>query len=173
MDGKLRVKKIFDYFNLELVNEDSELDRLIIVSDLHRPGIEVAGYFTYYPAERIQILGKTEISFLQELDVKTKKERLSNLCDSQTPCIIITRNLDIPNELLTIANERKLPILRTNISTTHFISKLTNYLEDYLAPLKTIHGVLVDVYGVGILLIGNSGIGKSETALELVKKAIV
>lgn len=95
---------------------------------------------------------------------------MNELCSPKTPCIIIARDLEVPVELEDVACERKIPILRTSMNTTRFASKLTNYLETQLAPLQSTHGVLIDVYGIGVLLIGNSGIGKSETALELVKR---
>ncbi|MGD9677639.1 MAG: HPr(Ser) kinase/phosphatase [Vulcanibacillus sp.] len=173
MTKKLTVKEVLEFFNLELINQQSaqvDLDRLIVVSDLHRPGIELAGYFNFYPSERIQILGKTELSFIDDLDSSLVRERIELLCQEDTPCIILTRELQVPRELQEIASENRIPLFRSKLSTTRFISKLTNYLEEQLAPTKTMSGVLVDVYGVGILIMGNSGIGKSETALELVKK---
>lgn len=170
MTKKIAVKEVKQELELELINEQADLNRLIVVPDLHRPGIELTGYFNFYPSERIQIMGKTELSFIDELDFNIKRSRIEPIFQDDTPCIILTRNLPEPKELLEVASEKRIPLLRTKLSTTHFISKLTNYLEDELAPTKTIHGVLVDVYGVGILIMGNSGIGKSETALELVKK---
>ncbi|MFV9510582.1 HPr(Ser) kinase/phosphatase [Tepidibacillus sp. LV47] len=166
----LKVKDLKDAFDLELVCELADLDRKITVSDLSRPGLEMAGFFTYYPYERVQILGKTELTFLEGLSSTVRKERMEKLCHDETPSIIIARNLPAPKELIDVACEKRIPLLRTSMNTTRFISKLTNYLEAQLAPTITIHGVLVDVYGVGILIMGSSGIGKSETALELVKR---
>ncbi|OEG00114.1 HPr kinase/phosphorylase [Vulcanibacillus modesticaldus] len=170
MPTKLKVREIKEYFGLELINEEADLDRKITVSDLSRPGLVMAGFYTYYPSERIQILGKTELTFSDGLCSEIRRERMTHLCQEDTPCIIIAHNLPVPSELVDVAKERKIPILRTTISTTRFVSKLTNYLEGRLAPTKTIHGVLIDVYGVGVLIVGNSGIGKSETALELLKR---
>jgi len=169
--GKIiSVQDVKDAFDLEVICEDANLKREVTVSDLSRPGLEMAGFFTYYPSERIQILGKTELTFLEGLSSDIKKERMEQLCRDNTPCIIIARNLPVPKELVEVSCEKEIPILRTPLNTTRFTSKLTNYLEGELAPTKTIHGVLIDVYGIGILIVGNSGIGKSETALELVKR---
>lgn len=118
----------------------------------------------------MQILGKTELAFLETLDSAERSERMSRLCDDETPCIIVTRGLDVPNELIEQAAAQTIPLLRSNAATTYMIGRITNFLESRLAPTATIHGVLVDVYGIGMLITGSSGIGKSETALELVKR---
>lgn len=171
MDNRfVTVEDLVRRFDLEVLCGSEGLDHRIRVSDLSRPGLEMAGYFAYYPAERIQLLGKTELTFFHELDKGTRKERMEKLCHKETPCICITRHLDVPPELIHPAQAMGLPVLRTDLATTKFASKVTNYLESVLAPQTTLHGVLVNVYGVGILLIGASGIGKSETALELVKR---
>lgn len=170
IDKKLTVKNVISVFDLEVISEKVSTERSIIVSDLYRPGLELSGYFDHYPSERIQILGKTELTFLDMLNTEDRNNRMSGLCRDNTPCIIITRDLPVPEGLVEIASEKGIPILRTSVSTTRFISKLTNYLEAELAPTQALHGVLIDVYGVGILIVGNSGIGKSETALELVKR---
>lgn len=130
----------------------------------------MAGYFNYYPAERIQLLGKTELSFLELLDEAERKRRMEALCTDITPGIIISRDLEIPPELVEASNRYDVPVMRSSMKTTRFSSRLTNYLESKLAPTTAIHGVLVDIYGVGVLITGKSGVGKSETALELVKR---
>jgi HPr kinase/phosphorylase len=170
MAKKLRVHKLVNRMNLDVVAGESGLNRVIQVADLHRPGMEIAGYFDYYPAERVQILGKTELTFFQTLSDEQKQERIARMLTDVTPCFIISRGQDIPQELLTKAEEASVPVLRSPLTTTILASRLTNFLENELAPTTTIHGVLVDVYGVGVLITGSSGIGKSETALELVKR---
>jgi len=167
---KVKVSKLVQQFQLEILAGEDGLKRGITVDDLYRPGLEVAGYFNHHPIERIQILGKTELDFLETLSSEERKERMKKLCDDATPCILITRGLDAPKELLEQANESKLPLLRSQNGTTNLISRITNFLENHLAPTATIHGVLVDIYGIGMLITGSSGIGKSETALELVKR---
>lgn len=106
------------------------------------------------------------------LPTELKKERMLKLCSHETPAIIVSRGLEIPQELITASDENDVPVLSTTMKTSSFSSRLTNYLESKLAPTAAVHGVLVDVYGIGVLIIGKSGVGKSETALELIKKAI-
>ncbi|MDW4528143.1 HPr(Ser) kinase/phosphatase [Rossellomorea marisflavi] len=168
--AKVRTKDIMDKFHLELVGGEEGLHRPITMSDISRPGLEIAGYFDYYPAERIQLLGKTEITFLDLLDDAERKRRLESLCTDITPGIIISRELEVPHDLIEAANRYDVPVMRSPMKTTRFSSHLTNYLESKLAPTTAIHGVLVDIYGVGVLITGKSGVGKSETALELVKR---
>ncbi len=166
----VKVSDLVRQFQLEIIAGEDGLKRGIAVDDLYRPGLEMAGYFHYHPAERVQILGKTELAFLETLDSAERSERMSRLCDDETPCIIVTRGLDVPNELIEQAAAQTIPLLRSNAATTYMIGRITNFLESRLAPTATIHGVLVDVYGIGMLITGSSGIGKSETALELVKR---
>jgi HPr kinase/phosphorylase len=171
MAKKVKVSDMADQFHLEVIVGESGLKRTITVADLYRPGLEMAGYFNYHPRERVQILGKTEITFLEMLTSGVRRNRAEQLCaPEETPCIVVTRGLEVPKELLEEAAKRELSILRSQVSTTILASRLTGFLENKLAPSTTIHGVLVDVYGIGILITGSSGIGKSETALELVKR---
>lgn len=166
----VRTKDIQEKFNLELISGEEGINRPITISDISRPGLELAGYFDYYPAERIQLLGKTELTFVQKLDHEARSNRLDRLCTDITPAIIITRELEVPEELLEASAREAVPVLRAKQKTTRFSSLLTNYLESKLAPTTAVHGVLVDIYGVGVLITGKSGVGKSETALELVKR---
>ena len=163
-------KDVMEKFNLELVSGEEGIGRYITTSDISRPGLEMAGYFTHYPANRVQLLGKTELSFFEMLPEEEKKSRMNQLCSEQTPVIIISRGLPVPQELIDASNENHVPVLVTQLTTTRFSSRLTNFLESKLAPTTALHGVLVDVYGIGVLIMGKSGVGKSETALELVKK---
>lgn len=163
-------KEIKEKFNLTLVSGEEGIGRHVSLSDISRPGIEMAGYFTHYPSDRIQLMGKTEISFFQLLEPEEKKERMLKLCEQDTPVIIISHGMEVPPELIAASNEKSVPVLTTKMPTTRFSSLLTNFLESQLAPTTAVHGVLVDIYGVGVLITGKSGVGKSETALELVKK---
>lgn len=167
---KINLRDIIHKLDLEVVVDTDEVMPDISVSDLNRPGIELTGYFDYFAYERIQIFGKTEISFLKGLSADIRNARLKKLLSYDIPCIIITRNLTPPEELLLIARENKKPILRCGTATTQFMSRLTDFLQGELASRTTIHGVLVDIYGIGMLIIGESGIGKSETAVELIKR---
>jgi len=166
----VRTKDLVEKFNLELISGEEGIDRPIATSDISRPGIEMAGYFTYYPAERIQLLGKTELSFFDRLDDEEKKIRMEKMCTDITPAIIISRDMSVPKELIEASEREAVPVLRSPSKTTRLSSHLTNFLESRLAPSTALHGVLVDIYGIGVLIMGKSGVGKSETALELVKR---
>ncbi|MBI0577673.1 HPr kinase/phosphorylase [Neobacillus cucumis] len=167
---KVRTKEILEKFHLELMSGEEGINRPITTSDISRPGIEMAGYFEFYPAERIQLLGKTELSFFEELTPSERMSRMEQLCTDITPAIIVTRGLEVPQELIEASERESVPVLRSGMKTTRFSSRLTNFLESKLAPTTAVHGVLVDIYGVGVLITGKSGVGKSETALELVKR---
>ncbi|PWW03116.1 Hpr(Ser) kinase/phosphatase [Paenibacillus cellulosilyticus] len=170
MPKKVKVSELVQQFQFEILSGEEGLRRTITTDDLYRPGLEMAGYFHYHPRERVQILGKTELTFLQTLSAQSRSERMERLCNDEAPCIIITRGLEAPAELLEQSKLANVPILRSGMATTILQSRVTNFLERKLAPTATIHGVLVDVYGIGMLITGGSGIGKSETALELVKR---
>jgi len=170
MASKVTIKDLVQQFDLEVLSGWEELDREVTVADLYRPGLELSGFFTFHPVERLQLLGRTELSFIQGLTPTQREERFDRLCHPDIPSFIITRGIEAPPELIHAAKQKKVPVVRTKLATTRFASKLTNYLEKWLAPTTTVHGVLVDVYGIGVLITGQSGIGKSETALELVKR---
>lgn len=166
----LTVNNIVEKFNLKVVAGNKGLEKQVKNIDISRPALEIAGYFSHYSSDRVQILGMTEISFFERMLVDEEREdRSKRLCRKETPCIIVTRDLNAPLELLEACNLTNIPLLLTETNTTNFFSQLSNYLEKELAPETNLHGVLVDVYGIGVLITGESGVGKSETALELVK----
>ncbi|WP_071393592.1 HPr(Ser) kinase/phosphatase [Bacillus tuaregi] len=167
---KVRTKDIIEEFGLELLSGEEGINRPVTTSDISRPGIELAGYFDYYPANRIQLLGMTEMTFASKLNESERDYRLERLCTDVTPGIIITRGLEAPEVLLEAAERESVPVMRSKQKTTRFSGQLTNFLESKLAPTTAVHGVLVDIYGVGVMITGQSGVGKSETALELVKR---
>ncbi|UHA75227.1 HPr(Ser) kinase/phosphatase [Paenibacillus sp. 481] len=171
MAKKVKVSELAEQFHLDVLAGAPGLKRPITVDDLHRPGLEMAGYFEHHPKERVQLLGKTELDFFETLPNEVRLERMSHFCSEDMPCIIVTRGLEVPEEFIQVCNEHDVPLMRSNAATTTLSSRITSYLERKLAPTATIHGVLVDVYGVGMLITGGSGIGKSETALELVKRS--
>ncbi len=168
--SKVRTEDLIDRFNLDLVAGEDGVHREIHTSDISRPGVEMTGYFKFYPKERLQLLGKTELSYFNELNEDQRRDRAEKLCTDITPGIVISRGMEIPAELITAAKEAGVPLMRSPYKTTRVISRLTNYLETKFAPFTAIHGVLVDIYGIGVLITGQSGVGKSETALELVKR---
>ncbi|KGG80685.1 serine kinase [Caloranaerobacter azorensis H53214] len=156
--------------NLEIIYKPERTDIEITEKDINRPGLQLTGFYNHFAYERIQLIGNVEWSYLTSLDEKTRDERIKRLLEYRIPAIIITRNLEVFPEMVKWAKEFGRTILRTKLTTTKFTSRLINYLDDMLAPQITIHGVLVEVYGIGILITGKSGVGKSETALELIKR---
>ncbi|MCI6271127.1 MAG: HPr(Ser) kinase/phosphatase [Lactobacillus delbrueckii] len=163
----------------ELINDNSNLRVLqgqecvagkkVSVSDVYRPGLELSGYFDFYPADRVQLLGRTEISYAARLDHDLRRKVFEKICQKETPCLLVSRNLPVPVELKEAAEAAGTPILISNDATTYLMSMITQYLAVKLAERSSVHGVLVEVFGMGVLLTGESGVGKSETALALVQ----
>lgn len=139
-------------------------------TDLNRPALQLAGFFDYFDAERVQIIGKVEYTYIQNLFTSERKAVLKKLFSSKIPCLVISRSLEPLPDLIEVALETGVPILQTDKPTSYFQSELNRFLKSELAPRISIHGVLVDVYGEGVFITGESGIGKSETALELIKR---
>lgn len=163
------VEKLIKDFELEVLVEGSG-DEEITVSDVNRPGLQLSGFYNYFTPERIQVIGKAEWSFLDDMQVELRRKRLKKYFSFDMKCVIITRDLEPHEEFIKYAKNKNIWVLRTSLVTTKFISRLTIYMSDKLAPETRLHGVLVDVYGIGILITGESGIGKSEVALELIKR---
>ena len=163
------VEKLIKDFELEVLVEGSG-DEVITVSDVNRPGLQLSGFYNYFTPERIQVIGKAEWSFLDDMQVELRRKRLKKYFSFDMKCVIITRDLEPHEEFIKYAKNKNIWVLRTSLVTTKFISRLTIYMSDKLAPETRVHGVLVDVYGIGILITGESGIGKSEVALELIKR---
>ena len=166
----VRTEDLLKEFKLELIAGAEGINKEIIMSDISRPAFEMTGYFKFYPKERLQLIGRTEMAFFLSLTVEEQINRIENLCTDITPGIVVSRGMAIPDIMIETANRTGVPILQSPFKTTRVISRITNYLEAKFAPFTAIHGVLVDIYGVGVLIRGQSGIGKSETALELVKR---
>ncbi len=163
------LKKLIKELELEILVEGKD-DVDISVNDINRPGLQLAGFYNYFAPERIQVIGKAEWSFLDDMNIELRKKRVRKYFSFDISCLIITRGLEPHPEFISEAERHKIWVLRSPLVTTKFISKATIYLSDELAPETRLHGVLVDVSGIGILITGESGIGKSETALELIKR---
>ncbi|TLM68973.1 MAG: HPr(Ser) kinase/phosphatase [Deltaproteobacteria bacterium] len=157
--------------DLEILAGERGLDRRVQVPRIQKPGLALAGYVKNLHPDRIQVLGSTELSYLEEitaLDAARARQNIRELCSLEICCFIITKGQEAPADLLDEVERRGIPLLRTHHVSSTFISLITQYLEERLLPQTTVHGVLVDVLGVGVLLKGKSGIGKSECALDLV-----
>lgn len=166
----ITVRQLVEKLKLEIVAGEKGLDQLIDNDDIHRPGLELTGYFKFFPSERIQLLGRQEITYLHSLTTAQRDERIGNIIKEHPPCIIITRNQEGLSYLIKHCNEEGVALLRAKEKTTRVISKLNSYLEKELAKSIGIHAVCMNVFGVGLLIRGESGIGKSEAALSLIEK---
>jgi HPr kinase/phosphorylase len=142
----------------------------INTADIDRPGLVLAGFLENFAQDRIQIFGKSEISYLQSRSAEERKKSLVDLCQFFIPCIVVTWSLPVPEELVELARDNGIALLTSELNTTQFIRLSTSILEEHFAPSTTVHGTLVDVYGVGLLFTGRSGIGKSECGLDLVER---
>ena len=163
------VETLIKDFDLEVLVE-GEKGVEITVNDINRPGLQLAGFYNYFAPERLQVVGKAEWSFIGDMSRELRRKRVDKYFSFNSKCVVITRGLEPHEEFIKAAKKNKTWLLRTTSVTTSFISKMTIYLSDKFAPQTRLHGVLVDVYGIGILITGESGIGKSETALELIKR---
>ncbi|MBD5159744.1 MAG: HPr(Ser) kinase/phosphatase [Ruminococcus sp.] len=168
---KVSLQKVIDEFKLEtiFIHKDAK-EVMIDENDVNRPGLQLMGFYEYFNPERIQIIGKMEFAYLSTIDEKTRRERLQLLFAQRIPALIITRELPYFAEMLELAKEYEVPLLRSKESTSNFMSGLIAFLNLNLAPRITRHGVLIEIYGEGVFITGESGVGKSETAIELVKR---
>ncbi|MBU1862300.1 MAG: HPr(Ser) kinase/phosphatase [Candidatus Omnitrophica bacterium] len=163
-------KKLQEKLKLKLVTPGVKLTRAIRSADIHRPGLAFSGYYDYFAYDRVQILGQTEVNYFNTLNEKTTRKSLNKFFTYKIPCLIISLNQKIPQLLLERAIIARVPIFRSPMNTSKLSEQITVFLEKQQAPEISVHGTLVDVYGVGILLLGKSGVGKSECALELIER---
>lgn len=167
---KVSLQRLIDEFKLENIYTPKDPNEIMIdENDVNRPGLQLMGFYEYFNPERIQIIGKMEFAYLSTIDEKTRRERLQCLFSQRIPALIITRELPYFPEMLELATEFEVPLLRSKESTSNFIAGLIAFLNLTLAPRITRHGVLIEIYGEGVFITGESGVGKSETAIELVK----
>ncbi len=167
--GELLAEK-GEELKLRLLTQNTDLDRKVKSVEPYRPGLALTGYFDYFDHNGLQVFGKAEISYLTKLDKDERAIRLKDYFEYDIPCVIVAANLRLPQELLTFGLKRTIPVIGSNLSTPILISKLIIYLEDKFAPSLSLHGTLLDVYGIGVLIMGGSGAGKSECALELLER---
>ncbi len=167
---RVRVKEVAEFFGLvQMTGNEDSLKRWIVVPDVNRPGFELAGYFKMTEPRRIVLIGKKEIEYISHLSEEEQRERYPKITDGLTPMLVITKGNECPPVLREIAEEQNFPIFQTNEDTSRFTVDLISFLDEKLAEEDTLHGVLMVIFGVGVLIKGDSGIGKSETALGLIK----
>ena len=167
----VKMSKVVEKMNLKNLTPDVDhTDKQVKLPDINRPALQLSGFFKHFASERVQIIGYVEYSYLKTLDEEKKKEVYETFMSYEIPCLIFCRNLRPDELLLEEANKRNIPIFATEKKTSQFMAEIIRWLNVELAPCISIHGVLVDVYGVGVLIMGESGIGKSEAALELIKR---
>lgn len=155
---------------LELVGDESGYDREVLEPTINRPGLALTGFFTYFAVHRIQVIGKAERSYIKHLSRENAEKRFRALCQRKIPCIVVSRGDSLPDNLVRIANDAGISIFKTSMVTMNFINAATVRLEWDFAPSQTEHGCMVDVMGIGILIKGKSGSGKSETVLALLRR---
>ena len=163
---KVSIRDIVKDLDLKIVHMPKNKDYYVYSQDINRPGLQFAGYFEDFAYERIQIVGKTEYNYFGYIDDATRRDVLDKFFSHEIPVLIVSRDLEVKPDVIEFAKKYDRIVVSTKRNTTRLINRLSNYLDDKLAPRTTIHGVLVDIYGIGVLIKGESSIGKSETALE-------
>ncbi|MDM7653288.1 HPr(Ser) kinase/phosphatase [Lactococcus cremoris] len=165
------VQDLLDKIHFHVIySTETALQKEITTSEIMRPGLEMAGYFDYFTPERIQLFGMKEWSYMMTVVGDNRYDLLKKVMAKETPVVIIARNLEIPSEMVAAAKKADIVLLQSREATSRLNSVLTSFLDERLAERTTVHGVLMDIFGVGVLIQGASGIGKSETGLELVKR---
>jgi len=159
-----------DRLKMDLVAGEAGIDRVIREKSLNRPALALAGYFKFFAAKRIQLFGAGEMAYLRDLDEATQIKNLTIMAKRNIPCIVVSRNLLPTPPLIRVANEYKIPVFRTTLKSKEFTTDATLLLEEHMAPRTMIHGTLLDIKGIGTLIRGKSGVGKSECALALIER---
>lgn len=156
--------------NLRCICGRKGLTRVITVPDLNRPGLALSGFYESFAYQRVQVIGRGEYAFLNKLYAENRLDLVRQLFTYAIPCCVFTHNLEPSTQFIEIAEEANCPVLQTDLESTEFSTRLLRLFSNIFAPKRTMHGVLVEVYGVGIMILGESGVGKSETALELIER---
>lgn len=165
------LSKIVEKLNLKNLTPGIDTEKIKVTQpDINRPALQLAGFFDHFDSERVQVIGYVEFTYIEKLDLERKKVIFRKLFSSNIPCLVYCRHLLPDQDVLNLAIEYQIPILATDKITSSFMAEIIRWLNVQLAPTISIHGVLVDVYGEGLLIMGESGIGKSEAALELIKR---
>lgn len=169
--AKLPLGKLIEKFQLEVLYEPQNIDSVYVTkSDINRPGLQMVGFSRFFDSSRIQIMGRVEFSYLEQFHAEEREKRLESFFELGFPALVVTRGQQIFPEMIEYAEKYEITLLRTEYGTSQFMSMIIRYLDYELAPQRTRHGVLCEIYGEGILIMGESGVGKSEAAIELVKR---
>ena len=171
MENYVKLSKVVEKLNLKNLTPDVDMtEKKVVVPDINRPALQLTGFFEHFAYERVQLIGCVEYTFLENMEEDEKEKIYDMLLSYKIPCIIFCRKLKPDDSLIEKANKANVPVFSTETPTSAFSAEIIRWLNVELAPCISIHGVLVDVYGVGVLIMGESGIGKSEAALELIKR---
>jgi len=171
MGENVTIKELITELNLTNYTPEIDTESIIIKHpEINRPALQLAGFFDHFDSERVQVLGNVENAYIETIDEETKKKTYDKLLSYKVPCVLYARGIKPDEDMLSYCLHYGVPCLGTERSTTYLTAELIRWLNVKLAPVISIHGVLVDVYGEGVLITGDSGIGKSEAALELVKR---
>jgi HPr kinase/phosphorylase len=172
--ASISVGRFFDLhaesLGLTLHGEQVGFERLISEPAINRPGLALAGFFSYFARKRVQVLGNSELSYLKKLPTDMRADRFRRMCDRDIPCIVVARGARLGDELMSVSHEHKIPVLGTSQVTMKFLNAATIRLEHEFAPSVTVHACMVDMRGIGVLIVGKSGSGKSETAIGLLER---
>ena len=171
MKGGVKVSELVEHLDLAVVNKGEDFDTALVgIKDVNRPGLQLVGFFEYFDERRLQVIGMAETQMLASMEGEQRTRSFSNLFNYEIPALVVSRDLDIYPECLSMARKHQRTLLHTADTTVLFTSKVIEYLTQALAPTITRHGGLLDIYGEGVLITGDSGVGKSETAIELIKR---
>lgn len=172
MHGGVHLPELVERLKMAVVNRGADYETALVgIKDVNRPGLQLAGYFDYFDERRLQVIGMAETKMLESMTSEQRSESFAKLFSYNIPALVVSRDLDIYPECLTMARKYQRTLLHTAETTVDFTTKVIELLTQLMAPTITRHGVLLDIYGEGVLITGDSGIGKSETAIELVKRA--
>ena len=170
IENRVSIRQLAKDLKLNIVHMPEDKEYYVYTQDINRPGLQFAGYFEHFAFDRIQIVGISEYNFFSHIDDETRRDVLDKFFSYEVPALIVARDLEVRSDVIEFAKKYDRVVLSTTKNTTRVINSLSNYLDSMLAQHTTIHGVLVDIYGIGVLIKGDSSIGKSETALELVQR---
>lgn len=170
----LSVRQLYNHFlrsmDLKILTTKEYPDRFIRSQEITRPGLAFAGYFGIFSFDRIQLIGNTECGYLADVPSETRMKHLEWILRHEVPCFLLTNNNELPADMMDMCREAQIPVFRTHLPSTRVASMLIPYLEEHFAPVTTVHGELLTVFGVGCMITGESGVGKSECALDLVER---